>query len=141
MKYFALSVHESRGMMERRDISGTAVQCLAIDNGLLQCVCMCVRVRACVRKMRCSAWMYVCARTCILVCVPVCVHACVRMCVHACVCACLWVINTCYYSAPTDARCTVSTSATDVLPGESQPCSVLSWRIYRHQCQANRIRN
>ena len=50
-------------------------------------VCVCVRVRACVRVCVC-----VCVRACLRVCVPACMRACVLACVRACVSAraCVW---------------------------------------------------
>ena len=67
------------------------------------CVCVCVRVRACVCVCACvyvhacmcvcacvcvrvCVCMCVCMRVCACVCVCVCVHACVCVCVHVCVC-------------------------------------------------------
>jgi hypothetical protein len=65
--------------------------CTCVRFVCAQCVfgvCVCARVRACVRSA-CNAHLHASQHATLLVCVHVCVHVCVRACMHACVRACV----------------------------------------------------
>ena len=98
---------------------GTYVKSLASE----YCLCVCVRVRACVRACV-RRWVYVC----VYVCVRRWVYVCVRLCVGMCVCthvsyhSSLSVVSTmlvacrCMYDFPLDTTTVTIT-----------PCSVCVW--------------